>query len=132
DKNTYKVSGGLHGVGVSCVNALSEMLHATIYRDGQIFEQEYQRGAPQYPVRVIGDSERRGTTINFRPDRQIFIMSEYNYETVAGRLRELSFLNPGIKITLKDLREKDDKGEARADIFLSEGGLREFVDYIDA
>jgi DNA gyrase subunit B len=132
DKNTYKVSGGLHGVGVSCVNALSEVLHATVYRDGQIFEQEYQRGVPQYPVRVIGESQLKGTTIRFKPDRQIFLVSEYNYETVSSRLRELAFLNPGIKITLKDLREKDDKGEPRFDTFFSEGGLREFVNYIDA
>ena len=132
DKNTYKVSGGLHGVGVSCVNALSEMLHATVYREGKVFEQEYERGAPKFPVRVIGESDKRGTTVTFRPDRQIFIVSEYNYETIASRLRELSFLNPGIQIDLTDLREKDEKGEARKDAFLSEGGLREFVDYIDA
>ena len=132
DKNTYKVSGGLHGVGVSCVNALSEMLRATIYRDGKVFEQEYERGAPQYPVRVIGESDKKGTTVTFRPDRQIFLVFEYNYETIASRLRELSFLNPGIKITLKDLREKDEAGEPRADVFLSEGGLREFVNYIDS
>jgi len=132
DKNTYKVSGGLHGVGVSCVNALSEMLQATIYREGKVFEQEYQRGVPQYPVRVIGESDKRGTTVHFRPDKQIFIATEYNYETIASRLRELAFLNPGIKIILKDLREKDDKGEVRTDTFLSEGGLREFVNYIDS
>lgn len=132
DKNTYKVSGGLHGVGVSCVNALSEVLQATIYREGKVFEQEYQRGVPQYPVRVVGESERRGTTVLFKPDRQIFLVWEFNYETVSSRLRELSFLNPGIKITLKDLREKDDKGEPRSDVFLSQGGLREFVNYIDA
>src|SRR5690349_1246942 len=132
DKNTYKVSGGLHGVGVSCVNALSEVLNATVYREGKVFEQEYQRGVPQYPVRVIGESERRGTTIHFRPDKQIFLATEYNYETIASRLRELAFLNPGIQINLKDLREKDEKGEPRADTFLSEGGLREFVNYIDS
>lgn len=132
DKNTYKVSGGLHGVGVSCVNALSEMLHATIYREGKVFEQEYHRGAPQYSVRVIGESDRRGTTVHFRPDRQIFLVWEYNYETIASRLRELAFLNPGISIVLTDLREKDEKGEARTDTFLSQGGLREFVNYIDA
>lgn len=132
DKNTYKVSGGLHGVGVSCVNALSEVLQATIYRDGKVFEQEYRIGVPQYPVRVIGESDRSGTTIHFKPDRQIFLVWEYNYETVASRLRELSFLNPGIKITLKDLREKDENNEPRSDIFLSQGGLREFVNYIDA
>jgi DNA gyrase subunit B len=132
DKNTYKVSGGLHGVGVSCVNALSEMLHVTVYRDGKMFEQEYERGNPKYPVRIVGDSERRGTTVRFFPDNTIFIVSEYNYETVASRLRELSFLNPGISIYLTDLREKDEKGDARADHFLSEGGLREFVLYIDS
>jgi DNA gyrase subunit B len=132
DKNTYKVSGGLHGVGVSCVNALSEMLKATVYREGKIFEQEYERGNPQYPVKVIGESDKTGTTIHFKPDRQIFTVVEYNYETVASRLRELSFLNPGITIHLQDLREKDEKGEARKDTFLSEGGLREFVAYIDS
>lgn len=132
DKNTYKVSGGLHGVGVSCVNALSEMLNATVYRDGKIFEQEYSRGVPQYPVRVIGESDRRGTTVHFRPDKQIFLVTEYNYETIASRLRELAFLNPGIKIILKDLREKVDKDEVRSDTFFSEGGLREFVNYIDS
>lgn len=132
DKSTYKVSGGLHGVGVSCVNALSEMLRATVYREGKIFEQEYHRGVPQYDVRVIGESDRRGTTIHFRPDKQIFLVWEYNYETIASRLRELAFLNPGITIQLTDLREKDEKGEPRSDMFLSEGGLREFVNYIDA
>lgn len=132
DKNTYKVSGGLHGVGVSCVNALSEMLHATVYREGKVFEQEYSRGVPQYPVRVVGESDRRGTTVHFQPDKQVFLVTEYNYETIASRLRELAFLNPGIKIILKDLREKDEKGEVRADTFFSEGGLREFVNYIDS
>ncbi|HYF70068.1 MAG TPA: DNA topoisomerase (ATP-hydrolyzing) subunit B [Ohtaekwangia sp.] len=131
DKNTYKVSGGLHGVGVSCVNALSERLLVTVYREGKIFEQEYQRGTPQYSVRVIGESEASGTTVNFLPDKQIFPITEYNYETIASRLRELAFLNPGITINLKDLREKDENGEARHDRFLSEGGLREFVEYID-
>src|SRR6187399_152146 len=133
DKNTYKVSGGLHGVGVSCVNALSEMLHVTVQREGKIFEQEYERGNPKYSVRVIGESPRNGTTVRFLPDKEIFIVFEYNYETVASRLRELSFLNPGIKINLKDLREKDEKGEVvRSHTFLSEGGLREFVEYIDS
>ncbi len=132
DKNTYKVSGGLHGVGVSCVNALSEMLHVTVFREGQIFEQEYHRGVPQYPVRVAGESENRGTTVRFRPDKQVFSISEYNYETIASRLRELAFLNPGISINLTDLREKDEKGDPRSDLFLSQGGLREFVEYIDS
>ena len=132
DKNTYKVSGGLHGVGVSCVNALSSVLKATVYREGKIFEQEFHRGTPQYPVRVIGQSERRGTTIYFKPDNEIFITLEYNYETISGRLRELSFLNPGVKINLKDLRETDEKGESRSDAFYSVGGLKEFVEYLDS
>ncbi len=133
DKDTYKVSGGLHGVGVSCVNALSTMLKVTVYRDGKISEQEYERGVPKYPVREIGDTEKRGTTVHFKPDDTIFIVTEYNYETVATRLRELSFLNPRIKLTLKDLREKDEKGNGhRTDEFYSEGGLSEFVEYMDA
>jgi DNA gyrase subunit B len=132
DKNTYKVSGGLHGVGVSCVNALSEMLHVTVFRDGKMFEQEYERGNPKYSVRVVGDSDKRGTTVEFLPDKQIFQVSEYNYETVATRLRELSFLNPRIRITLTDYREKDEQGNPKHDEFYSEGGLREFVSYIDS
>jgi DNA gyrase subunit B len=132
DKNTYKVSGGLHGVGVSCVNALSEVLHATVYREGKVWEQEYRRGVPQAPVKITGDSDRRGTTVHFMPDKEIFIVSEYNYETIASRLRELSFLNPGITIHLTDHREQDEKGEYRTDKFLSQGGLREFVEYIDS
>jgi DNA gyrase subunit B len=132
DKNTYKVSGGLHGVGVSCVNALSEYLHVTVQRDGKIFEQEYERGNPQYPVRVTGESEKRGTTVKFLPDKTIFNNWEYNYETIASRLRELAFLNPRITIHLKDLREKDEQGNVKGETFFSEGGLREFVEYIDA
>jgi len=132
DKDTYKVSGGLHGVGVSCVNALSVLLRATVYREGKIFQQEYSRGIPQYPVKVVGESEKRGTTIDFHPDPEIFPVLEYNYVTVSGRLRELSFLNPGIKIILTDLREKDENGEPRADTFFSQGGLREFVQYMDS
>ena len=132
DKNTYKVSGGLHGVGVSCVNALSEVLTARVFREGKIFEQEYKQGIPQYSVKVVGESDKRGTTVHFKPDKEIFAITEYNYETVASRLRELAFLNPGIKINLKDLREIDDKGEPRSNHFLSEGGLREFVEYIDS
>jgi DNA gyrase subunit B len=132
DKNTYKVSGGLHGVGVTCVNALSEWLHVTVYREGKIFEQQYERGTPDYSVRVIGESENHGTTTRFLPDKQIFAITEYNYETIAARLRELAFLNPRIRITLTDLREKDEKGDARFNDFYSEGGLREFVEYIDS
>ncbi|MDH4058118.1 MAG: DNA gyrase subunit B, partial [Cyclobacteriaceae bacterium] len=104
----------------------------TIYRDGKIWEQEYRRGIPQYPVRVAGESDRSGTTVRFLPDKEVFTVSEYNYETVAARLRELSFLNPGIAIYLTDLREKDEEGNYRNDKFLSEGGLREFVSYIDS
>lgn len=132
DKDTYKVSGGLHGVGVSCVNALSVLLRATVYREGKVFEQEFERGAPKFPVRVIGESERTGTTILFKPDHEIFVLAEYNYETVASRLRELSFLNPGITINLRDLRDKDEAGNVKSDVFHSVGGLREFVDYIDS
>ncbi|MBM3177614.1 MAG: DNA topoisomerase (ATP-hydrolyzing) subunit B [Bacteroidetes bacterium] len=132
DKNTYKVSGGLHGVGVSCVNALSTMLKVTVYREGKIFEQEYSRGIPQYAVRVVGESDRRGTTVHFKPDSEIFSVLEYNYETVSARLRELAFLNPGIRINLKDLRDRDDKGQPRTDTFFSEGGLKEFVAYLDS
>ncbi len=132
DKDTYKVSGGLHGVGVSCVNALSDMLHVTVYREGKIFEQEYHRGGPKYPVRVIGETDRTGTTVHFLPDKSIFLLTEYNYETVATRLRELSFLNPGISIHLTDLRDKDENGVAKTNHFLSVGGLREFVEYIDS
>ncbi|MEQ8361434.1 MAG: DNA topoisomerase (ATP-hydrolyzing) subunit B [Cyclobacteriaceae bacterium] len=132
DKDTYKVSGGLHGVGVSCVNALSIMLKATVYRDGKISEQEYERGIPKYTVREVGNTDKRGTTVHFKPDNTIFITTEYNYETVAARLRELAFLNPMIKLTLKDLREKDENDAYRTDVFYSEGGLREFVAYVDA
>lgn len=132
DKNTYKVSGGLHGVGVSCVNALSEVMKATVYRDGKIWEQEYRRGVPQYPVKVVGESDRSGTSVKFLPDKEIFIVTEYNYVTIASRLRELAFLNPGIQIFLTDLREKDEEGNPRTDKFYSEGGLREFVAYIDS
>ncbi|MBX2944834.1 MAG: DNA topoisomerase (ATP-hydrolyzing) subunit B [Cyclobacteriaceae bacterium] len=132
DKNTYKVSGGLHGVGVSCVNALSEVMKATVYRDGKIWEQEYRRGVPQYPVKVVGESDRSGTSVKFLPDKEIFIVTEYNYVTIASRLRELAFLNPGIQIFLTDLREKDEEGNPRTDKFYSDGGLREFVAYIDS
>jgi DNA gyrase subunit B len=133
DKDTYKVSGGLHGVGVSCVNALSSVLKVTVYREGKMFEQEYQRGVPQYPVRVVSDSDRRGTTVNFKPDAEVFTLTtEYNYETVATRLRELSFLNPGIKLNLKDMRDKDEHGSPKSAAFLSIGGLSEFVEYLDS
>lgn len=132
DKDTYKVSGGLHGVGVTCVNALSEYLHATVYRDGQVFEQEYDRGVPRYSVKVTGESERTGTVIHFKPDKTIFQTTEYNYETISARLRELAFLNAGISLHLKDHRELDEKGEPRSNTFFSAGGLKEFVEYLDS
>ena len=131
DKDSYKVSGGLHGVGVSCVNALSSALKVNVYREGKIWEQEYSKGAPLYPVKIMGDSDKLGTTITFLPDDSIFTESVYKYDTVAGRLRELSFLNKGIKITLKDVREKDANGIPRYEEFFSTGGLREFVNYLD-
>src|SRR5580658_6788644 len=108
DKNTYKVSGGLHGVGVSCVNALSRDLHVTVCREGKQFEQQYKIGIPQYPVREIGKSEKTGTTIRFWPDPNIFITTTYNKDILEGRLRELGFLNKGVRIVLNDLREIDD------------------------
>lgn len=132
DKDTYKVSGGLHGVGVSCVNALSTHLRVEVHREGKIFEQEYNIGKPLYPVREIGTADDTGTQVTFKPDGSIFTVTEYKYETVANRLRELSFLNKGITIILKDLREIDDDGQALTDTFKSEGGLAEFVSYIDA
>ncbi len=131
DKNTYKVSGGLHGVGVSCVNALSTEFHVTVKRDGKIFEQEYSKGIPQYKVREIGVSDKTGTAIRFLPDPSIFIVSVYNREILEGRLRELSFLNKKVRIILNDLREKDDDGKTYSKTFYSEGGIVEFVELID-
>ncbi|MEM9389102.1 MAG: DNA topoisomerase (ATP-hydrolyzing) subunit B [Bacteroidota bacterium] len=132
DKDTYKVSGGLHGVGVSCVNALSISLKATVHRNGKLFEQEYERGKPKYDVKEIGTTDKRGTTVHFKPDNEIFSATEYNYDTIASRMRELSYLNSGISIHLIDLRELDDDGKPRSDDFFSEGGLREFVQYLDS
>ena len=131
DKDTYKVSGGLHGVGVSCVNALSTKLVATVHRNGTIYRQEYSKGIPQTQVEEIGTTDRSGTTVHFKPDGEIFNVLTYNYDTIANRLRELSFLNAGIKINLVDHREKDDEGNDRHNEFFSEGGLIEFVEYID-
>ncbi len=130
DKDTYKVSGGLHGVGVSCVNALSSDLKATVFRNGVITEQEFKIGAPQYSAREVGKTDKRGTTIHFKPDDSIFAITEYKYETIANRLREMSFLNAGIRIHLQDLRELDE-GVPKSDEFFSEGGLVEFVQYLD-
>ena len=131
DKNSYKVSGGLHGVGVSVVNALSEWLKATVYRDGKIYQQEYRRGKPVTPVQEIGNTRKRGTTVTFKPDADIFHTTEFKYDTVAARLRELAFLNKGVTLELIDEREKDENGKPRKDAFHSEGGLKEFVRYID-
>lgn len=132
DKDTYKVSGGLHGVGVSCVNALSTDLRAEVHREGKVFVQEYKQGKPQYEVKEIGESDRTGTTVTFQPDAEIFTMTTvYNYDTLANRLRELSFLNKGITLTLVDERETVEDGAFRQDVFLSEGGLSEFVKYLD-
>lgn len=132
DKDTYKVSGGLHGVGVSCVNALSIHLTALVYRDGKIWTQEYEKGKPLFDVKTIGDTDKRGTTIIFKPDAEIFnISTEYKYETLAARLRELSYLNKGIRLTLTDEREVNEDGSFSTEVFYSEGGLREFVKYLD-
>ena len=132
DKGSYKVSGGLHGVGVSCVNALSTMLHATVKREGKTYEQEYSIGKPKYAVREIGTSDTNGTTVTFQPDDSIFEALVYNYETLATRLRELAFLNKGITLTLTDKRHKDEEGNDVKETFHSETGLQEFVSYIDS
>ena len=131
DKDTYKVSGGLHGVGVSCVNALSTHFRAEVHREGKIFEQEYSIGKPLYSVREIGTSNVTGTIVTFKPDASIFEDTVYNYDTLAARMRELAYLNKGIRITLTDLREKDDNGNYNSTQFYSEGGLKEFVQYLD-
>lgn len=133
DKDTYKVSGGLHGVGVSCVNALSIDLSAIVHRDGKIHQQEYKIGKPQYDVKLIGESDKTGTIITFLPDSSIFESIVYNYETLASRMRELSFLNKGITITIEDQREsaKDEEGKFPFEKFHSEGGLKEFVRHLD-
>jgi DNA gyrase subunit B len=130
DKDSYKVSGGLHGVGVSCVNALSVHLHAVVQREGKIFEQEYEKGVPQYDVREIGLSDQTGTEVTFTPDNSIFTHTEFNYDTLATRLRELAFLNKGIRLRLTDHRDVED-GTPRQEEFFSEGGLMEFVKYLD-
>ncbi|TDS16146.1 DNA topoisomerase (ATP-hydrolyzing) subunit B [Sphingobacterium paludis] len=132
DKDTYKVSGGLHGVGVSCVNALSTHLSAVVHRDGKIFQQEYEKGKPLYDVKEIGESENTGTTVTFHPDAEIFTMTTiYNYDTLANRLRELAFLNKGVRLTLTDEREIIEDGSFKSDVYYSEGGLQEFVKFLD-
>jgi len=131
DKDSYKVSGGLHGVGVSCVNALSSMLQVIVKREGKIFEQEYHIGVPQYPVREIGVSELTGTTVHFWPDSSIFTSTIYKKDILEGRLRELAYLNKGIRITLNDLREREEDGNTYSKTFYSEGGIVEFVEMLD-
>jgi DNA gyrase subunit B len=131
DKNTYKVSGGLHGVGVSCVNALSTTLLVTVHREGKIFEQEYKIGVPQYAVREIGESAITGTKVHFWPDATIFQETVYKKDILEGRLRELSFLNKRISISLTDLRELDENGAPYVNKFYSEGGIIEFVELLD-
>jgi DNA gyrase subunit B len=132
DKDSYKVSGGLHGVGVSCVNALSNHLKATVFKEGKIWEQEYERGKAMYPVKQIGDTDFTGTEVTFLPDDSIFTQStEYNYDTLASRLRELAYLNKGITITLVDRRHKKEDGEFEGETFHSTDGLSEFVRFLD-
>ncbi|RLD23208.1 MAG: DNA topoisomerase (ATP-hydrolyzing) subunit B [Bacteroidetes bacterium] len=131
DKDTYKVSGGLHGVGVSCVNALSSVLRVEVHREGKIFEQEYNIGKPQYDVREIGVSDKSGTIVTFIPDSSIFEVTEYNYDTLAARIRELAYLNKKVRLTLTDKRNKDDDGNYISEEFYSEEGLKEFVQFLD-
>ena len=132
DKDSYKVSGGLHGVGVSCVNALSVSLKATVQREGKIWQQEYERGKALYPVKSVGESDKNGTEVTFKPDHQIFnLTTEYSYETLANRMRELAFLNKGITISLTDKRKTDEKGEFVFETFFSERGLEEFIVFLD-
>jgi len=132
DKDSYKVSGGLHGVGVSCVNALSEHLKATVFRNGQVYEQEYSKGKALYPVKSVGTTEKRGTEVTFTPDKTIFQQTtEYTYDILAARLRELSYLNKGIVIHLTDKRNQDDEGNDITETFTSTEGLSEFVKYLD-
>jgi len=132
DKDSYKVSGGLHGVGVSCVNALSDELKATVYRDGVIWQQEYERGKPLYPVKSVGETELTGTVVTFRPDPTIFQQTtEFNYDTLASRMRELSYLNKGITIILEDERVPTEDGSVFSEVFHSDEGLKEFIKYLD-
>ncbi len=131
DKGSYKVSGGLHGVGVSCVNALSTLLHVEVARDGKLYMQEYERGVPKFDVKEIGTSTSTGTTVTFKPDDTIFIDTVYRAEILNNRLRELAFLNAGITLTLTDRRVKDENGVPKTEVFFSNEGLKEFVEYID-
>ena len=132
DKGSYKVSGGLHGVGVSCVNALSTYLRAEVHRGGKAYVQEFSCGKPTTELRVVGESEHTGTSITFLPDASIFTVTVYDYNTLANRLRDLAFLNAGITLTLKDMRQLNEEGDPRSEVFFSKDGLREFVEYIDS
>ncbi|MDE6320940.1 MAG: DNA gyrase subunit B, partial [Muribaculaceae bacterium] len=132
DKGSYKVSGGLHGVGVSCVNALSTYLRAEVHRNGKAYMQEYSCGKPTTELKIIGESQRTGTSITFKPDASIFTVTEYDYSTLANRLRDLAFLNAGITLSLTDMRELDAEGNPRREVFYSANGLSEFVEYIDS
>ncbi len=131
DKDTYKVSGGLHGVGVSCVNALSTHLKAEVHREGKVWNQEFSIGKPLYSAKIVGDTDKTGTIITFKPDASIFNTTTYKYDILAGRLRELAFLNAGVKLTLTDKRETKEDGTLKSEEFHSELGLKEFVDYLD-
>ncbi len=131
DKDSYKVSGGLHGVGVSCVNALSTDLKVEVHRDGKLYQQEYQIGKPLYPVKQVGTTDRRGTTVTFKPDDSIFTTTDYQYDTLASRLRELSYLNKGINLSISDRRNLDDDGNLITEKFYSDEGLKEFIKYLD-
>ncbi|MGP1493322.1 MAG: DNA topoisomerase (ATP-hydrolyzing) subunit B [Prevotella fusca] len=131
DKGSYKVSGGLHGVGVSCVNALSSHMKSQVFRDGKIYQQEYEKGKPLYPVKVIGETEKTGTRQQFWPDSDIFTTTVYQWAIVARRMRELAYLNAGIKITLSDLRPDPETGKTRTEVFHAKDGLKEFVRYVD-
>jgi DNA gyrase subunit B len=135
NKDSYKVSGGLHGVGVSCVNALSSHLSVTVHRDGKIFKQEYERGKPLFNVKEIGKTDHTGTEVTFTPDNTIFITTSFNFEILSSRLRELAYLNKGIRLSITDLRELEENGngdEYREESFFSKHGLKEFVELLDS
>ncbi|MEG1498091.1 MAG: DNA topoisomerase (ATP-hydrolyzing) subunit B [Bacteroidales bacterium] len=132
DKGTYKVSGGLHGVGVSCVNALSEHMQVDVFRDGKHYIQEYAKGKPLYSVKIVGDSDKQGTLVTFRPDSSIFSILVYDYDILASRIRELAFLNKGLRLKLIDKRSVDEQGQARTEDFYSAEGLKDFIKYLDA
>ena len=131
DKGSYKVSGGLHGVGVSCVNALSTHMKSQVFRDGKIYQQEYEKGKPLYPVKVVGETEKTGTRQQFWPDAGIFTTTVFQWDIVARRMRELAYLNAGIRITLSDLRPDPETGKTRTEVFHAKDGLKEFVRYVD-